>query len=267
MASRHRTSETTPPQVDNAVHELANSPNHQFTKFGKAFVWLGGGFFVGSLAFCAYSYLVTWTNGGVDAIADGPTAKMRPPWQAFLINAALFTAFAAHHSVFARDTVKARVARIVPEPLQRSVFVWIASLLLVAACALWQTSGSDVYDLGGWPAYGLAAAQIAGIWLIASAARVIDPLELAGIRPHLRSNTLQIRGPYRWIRHPIYLGWMIAVFGAAHMTAPRLAFAAISSFYLVIAIPWEERSLAREFPDEYPAYQRQVKWRVVPYVY
>jgi protein-S-isoprenylcysteine O-methyltransferase Ste14 len=60
---------------------------------------------------------------------------------------------------------------------------------------------------------------------------------------------------------------MLAVFGAAHMTAARLAFAATSSLYLLIAIPWEERSLERALPDEYRAYRKLVRWRVVPYVY
>ena len=78
---------------------------------------------------------------------------------------------------------------------------------------------------------------------------------------------MQIRGPYRWVRHPVYLGWMLAVFGAAHMTAARLAFAITSSLYLVLAIPWEERSLEQEFPREYPPYRKLVRWRVVPYVY
>ena len=78
---------------------------------------------------------------------------------------------------------------------------------------------------------------------------------------------MQIEGPYRLVRHPLYLGWMLAVFGAAHMTGDRLAFGAISSVYLLIAVPWEERSLMQSFGDDYARYTQQVRWRVIPFVY
>ena len=60
---------------------------------------------------------------------------------------------------------------------------------------------------------------------------------------------------------------MLVVFGAAHLTGDRLAFAVISSLYLIIAVPWEERSLEREFGQEYLRYKQQVKWRIIPYLY
>ena len=78
---------------------------------------------------------------------------------------------------------------------------------------------------------------------------------------------LQTDGPYRLVRHPLYLGWMLIVLGAAHMTGDRLAFAVITSLYLVIAIPWEERSLERTFGDAYRRYQVDVRWRAIPYVF
>ena len=78
---------------------------------------------------------------------------------------------------------------------------------------------------------------------------------------------LQVTGPYRLVRHPVYLGWILAVFGPAHMTGDRLAFAAITTIYLMIAIPLEERSLVGAFGDQYELYKRRVKWRVVPYIY
>ena len=109
--------------------------------------------------------------------------------------------------------------------------------------------------------------QLAGVWLIARAVATIDALELAGISPSSGTEALQLVGPYRWVRHPLYLGWILALFGAAHMTADRLAFAAISTAYLLVAIPWEERSLVRAFGAHYTAYQRQVRWRVLPYIY
>ena len=111
--------------------------------------------------------------------------------------------------------------------------------------------GGDMYDVTGWRAFMHATAQLAGVWIIAASARAIDPLELAGIRTQQTRESLQITGPYRWVRHPLYLGWMLALFGTAHMTGDRLTFAAITSVYLVIAVPWEERSLRQSFGAAY----------------
>ena len=109
--------------------------------------------------------------------------------------------------------------------------------------------------------------QLAGLWITARAAARIDPLELAGIHPAPRSGGLQTGGPYRWVRHPLYFGWALMVFGAAHMTGDRLAFASLTTIYLVVAIPWEERSLRRSFGDEYARYMRAVRWRMIPFIY
>ena len=156
---------------------------------------------------------------------------------------------------------------IVPEPMLRSVYVWIASLLLIAVCAAWQPIGGEVVHQTGVPAILHAATQLAGVLIIALAVRVIDPLELAGIRHHSETESLQIVGPFGWVRHPIYSGWLLLTFGAAHMTGDRLIFAGISTFYLLIAMPFEERSLQTSFGRAYDDYTRRVRYRLVPYVY
>jgi protein-S-isoprenylcysteine O-methyltransferase Ste14 len=223
--------------------------------------------FVASLAFWStwYLYLLGRSAAaGVDA-------------SALAFDAALFTVFAAHHSVLAREPVKSALG-FIPAHLTRSVYVWTASVLLVIVCLAWRPIGGDVYRIAGAGAIALAIVQIAGAWLIARSVARIDALELAGIRPARGvdgpggraprdEKVLQTSGPYRLVRHPLYLGWMLLVFGAAHMTADRLAFAAISSFYLVIAVPWEEQSLRQSFGESYARYQRTVRWRVIPYVY
>ena len=225
------------------------------TSFSRVFVWTGGALFVVALAFCGYAFLVPWSR----------TAPFNGP--AIVIDAILFTAFAAHHSVFAREPAKRWLTRLVPQPLLRSAYVWIASALLIVVCAAWQPIGGEVYHAQGWRAVLHAGIQLAGVLVVAGAVRTIDALELAGIRAHSTSASLQITGPYRWVRHPLYFGWLLATFGAAHMTGDRLIFAGISTFYLVIAVPFEERSLVASFGDEYRRYQRQVKWRMLPYVY
>jgi protein-S-isoprenylcysteine O-methyltransferase Ste14 len=229
----------------------------------RAFVWCGGALFVLSLALCAYSYVVPWSAGG----AGGG-------WRAAAVDAILLTLFAAHHSIFAREPVKRWLARHLAAPLLRSVYVWAAALLLLLTCALWQAIGGDFYHARNGVAALAALVQLLGVWVIARAVATIDPLELAGIRqiePATQAappaERLQIIGPYRLVRHPVYFGWLLIVFGAAHMTGDRLAFAVVTTIYLVIAIPWEERSLTSAFGDEYEEYKRLVRWRLLPYVY
>jgi len=226
------------------------------TRFTSLFAWAGGGLFAASLATCAWWYAVVW----------GRPAPAANPLAALAVDTLLFAAFAAHHSLFARAPLKGWMARLVPEPLVRPVYVWLASVLLILLCVLWQPVDGDVYRVAGWLALGQIAAQIAGLILIARSVAAIDPLELAGIRP-AGSTPLQVGGPYRWVRHPLYLGWMLVAFGTPVMTGDRLAFAVLSSAYLVAAIPWEERSLVGTFGAAYRAYCRRVRWKILPYVF
>ena len=69
------------------------------------------------------------------------------------------------------------------------------------------------------------------------------------------------------VRHPLYSGWMLATFVTPHLTGDRLAFAALTSIYLVIAMPWEERSLRAAFGEAYARYAAEVAWRVIPFIY
>lgn len=236
---------------------MKTSSARDLTSSARLFVWTGGTLFVVSLGVCAYSYLVVWGQAVGHVI----------PLVAIASDVALLTLFAAHHSIFARDPVKTWLAGLVPARLIRSVYVWIASLLLIGVCLLWRPIGMDVYDVTGFAALALAAVQLAGLTIIARAVAGLDPLELAGIHPPPGSSALQTSGPFRWVRHPLYFGWVLAVFGAAHMTGDRLAFAVTSSLYLVIAVPWEERSLRKAFGEDYARYVRAVRWRIIPFVY
>jgi protein-S-isoprenylcysteine O-methyltransferase Ste14 len=222
----------------------------------RVLVWLGGALFVASLGLCAGTYLVGM-------------GRASPPagWPAIAADAALITAFAFHHSLFARERVKEWLARRVPAPLLRSVYVWIASLLLMLVCVAWHPIGGELYAATGLLAVALAIVQLGGLGITARSVARIDPLELAGIRPARTTGGLQVTGPYRWVRHPLYFGWLLMVFGAAHMTRDRLVFAAITTLYLMVAIPWEERSLRRSFGDDYARYMRDVRWRMIPFIY
>jgi len=225
-------------------------------KFGRLFAWIGGALFVASLVFCAWWFLV--------ALGRSTSAFKA---QALAYDALLFSAFAAHHSIFARGAMKEWAASAIPAELVRSVYVWIASVLLIVVCVLWRPIGGQVYEVHGGRAVLHAVVQLAGVWLIARGAAAINPLVLAGIRPAAAVAGVHVGGPYRLVRHPVYLGWLMATLGAAHMTGDRLAFGIITAAYLFAAVPLEERALVRSFGEDYTRYQRQVRWRIVPFIY
>jgi methanethiol S-methyltransferase len=221
----------------------------------RAFVWIGGALFVTALAWCVWWYF----------FAAGRSAPFAGAG-AVAVDAALFTVFALHHSVFARETAKRWLDRIPPD-LIRSVYVYAASLLLIVVCAAWRPIGGDLYRAAPILEPAFVGLQLAGLLVIARAVSAIDPLELAGIRTAASRDALQTSGVYRLVRHPVYLGWVMVVFGTSHLTGDRLAFAALSTTYLMLAVPWEERSLVRAFGEDYVRYQRTVRWRIVPFIY
>lgn len=222
--------------------------------------WLGGGAFVGSLLYFLWSYFVRFGE-----VAEGTRVA-----RALLADVALFGAFALHHSVLARTRAKQWLASYVPPALERTLYVWIASVLFVGVCALWQPVPGLLYRHSGLGSLPHWAAVAAGVWLTLRGTAVMDPLELAGIRQAAGQHPpsrFRVTGPYWMVRHPIYLGWLLIVFGVPVMTGTRLAFAAVSSAYLVLAIGFEERSLVEAFGQQYRDYQARVRWRLVPGVW
>jgi methanethiol S-methyltransferase len=221
----------------------------------RAFLWIGGAIFVAALLICGWLYIVVLGRSSPEVHLAAAAA-----------DAGLFTLFALHHSVFARDPIKRLFGSLSPQTI-RSLYVYVASALLIAMCLAWRQVGGEVYHFSGIAAVPFIAAQLAGIWITALAVRLLDPLELAGIHPERTNQRLQFDGMYGWVRHPIYLGWVLAVFGTPHLTGDRLTFAVVTTSYLVAAVPFEERSLRRAFGAEYARYTRAVRWRIVPFIY
>lgn len=220
--------------------------------------WGGALAFVVSLLYLVYFYVVTLAN------AAGDPAERR---QHIVVNVVLFTAFALHHSLLARSGAKRLVARAMPARFERTLYVWVASLLVVGLCVMWQPVAGIVYRVDEWARPVMVVVQAAGAMVVLLAARAMSAFELAGIHQaagRTRPGTLKVVGPFRLVRHPIYLGWVLMVFATPLMTANRLLFAMISTLYLILAIPWEERSLVAEHGDQYRAYQRRVRWRLIP---
>lgn len=185
-----------------------------------------------------------------------------------IANIGLFTIFALHHSIMARTGAKRWITRMVPADLERSLYVWIASLLFLAVCLLWQPLPGVVWQTRG-PGVMLYIVQFFGVALTIAAARVVGVWELAGVKQPDLTEPVEFRadGPFGLVRHPIYLGWVLMVFATPTMTTSRLLFAVVSTAYLVAAIPLEERLLVENFGDKYRTYQGQMRWRLIPGVW
>lgn len=225
--------------------------------------WTGAALFAASLLYFLYAYFVTFGE-----ITTGPLS-----WKAIAVDAGLFTAFALHHSVFARLGVRAWVARRLSPSAERSAYVWVASLMLAAVCAMWQPVAGVAWDVSGAPAWALRGLQLSGVWLTLRGAAVLDIWELAGVRQARTGNpepgtwNFKTDGPYGWVRHPIYLGWFLIVFAVPQMTMTRLVFATLSGLYILIAIPFEERTLLRASGGAYERYRRKVPAKLLPGLY
>jgi protein-S-isoprenylcysteine O-methyltransferase Ste14 len=230
----------------------------------RAFQFGGALLFFASLTYFLTRYIVDFGR----PVAGTPAAS------AVVWDAALFTAFALHHSVFARRPVRAWIARHAPPPLERSVYVWIASLLFLAVCAFWRPIPGVVWNVqDDWKGvlYGI---QALGVVMTVVSAAALDVRELAGLSPITattssgeESPVFKTTGPYGWVRHPIYAGWFLMVLPVTPMTMTRFVFAVVSCAYLMMAIPWEERTLLRTSGGAYRTYMKQVRWRLLPGLY
>lgn len=228
--------------------------------------WIGAALFVASLVWFAYCYLVRFGQ----ATATDPV--LGPVW----VNLLLFSAFALHHSALARSGAKERIRRIAPAELERSLYTWVASLLFLTVCTWWQPVPGLLYQLHGPWRVGAWAIQLLAVVLTLRASQALGVLDLAGVRAVQRAEVaaapaehppLSTRGLYGFVRHPLYFAWALFVFATPTMTGTRAAFAVISTAYLMIAIPWEERDLVATFGQKYEAYRRKVRTRMIPGVY
>jgi hypothetical protein len=227
------------------------------------FAVVGGLLFAASLAYFLIRYHAfgaasgRWTGQG---------------WTVITIDAALFTIFALHHSVFARTGIKAQISARVSAPLERATYVWISSILFICILWAWQDVPGTVWNITGPGQWLFHAGTLAGLVLTALAAAALDPLELAGVRQAFgwaskTDRSLRTTGAYAIVRHPIYLGWILLVWSVPVMTGTRLVFAAVSTLYLIVAVPLEERAMRRALGQRYDDYARKIRWRMLPGIY
>jgi methanethiol S-methyltransferase len=232
--------------------------------FGRIAAFLYGA--VCYLAFLAsFLYAVGFLgNFGVPkSIDSGPQL---PFIQALAINLALLGVFALQHSIMARQWFKKAWTRIVPTAVERSTYVLFSSVAMFLLFWKWQPLGGVIWSVesaGGRLALYILFA--AGWLLVLAATFFINHFDLFGLRqvwlyllgrPYT-SLKFSTPGLYRYVRHPLYVGWLLTFWAAPVMTAAHLVFALATTAYILIAIQFEERDLVRSH-REYAEYRRRV---------
>jgi len=191
---------------------------------------------------------------------------------ALLIDAVLLLLFAVQHSVMARPAFKEVLTRLIPPAAERSTYVLCSSALLIALFAFWQPVGGVVWDVTNPVVRNVINAAFGfGFALVFVATLLINHFDLFGLRQvalYLVGKPytyLEFRTPlfYRFVRHPLYVGWLIAFWATPTMTGAHLLFAVLTSAYILTAIRWEERDLVMVHGSQYQDYQKRVP-RLIP---
>ena len=196
----------------------------------------------------------------LDSVPTAPFAT------ALLINLGLLGLFAVQHSVMARPWFKRALLRILPQAAERSTYVLASSLALILLFWQWSPLGGVIWDVENPLGRAVLYAAFAFGWLLVLVTTfLINHFDLFGLRQvwlYFRGRdytTLHFvtPGPYRLVRHPLYLGWFFAFWATPTMTATHLLFAVMTTGYILIAIQLEERDLIAAHP-EYAEYKRRV---------
>jgi methanethiol S-methyltransferase len=197
-------------------------------------------------------------------IDSGPSASLG---QALITDLVLLGLFAVQHSVMARPGFKAVWTRIVPKSVERSTYVLISSLLLCLIIWKWQPMPAVVWDVSTPAIQGILLALFWLGWLILLVSTfLINHFDLFGLRQvYLRMRGLDYtplhftqRAFYKFVRHPIMLGFVIAFWATPHMSVGHLVFCVATTGYIFVGIFLEERDLMKYHSAEYGAYRARV---------
>ena len=213
-----------------------------------------------------FLYAIAFVGGfAVPTRLDGAPAG--PFVQSLLIDAGLLALFAVQHSVMARRWFKEAWTRLVPPPLERSTYVLFSSVALLLLFRLWRPMGVTIWSVED-PLGAVALRVLFGFgWaLVLVCTFLINHFDLFGLRQVWlallgRPYTpvpFATPGPYRLVRHPLYVGWLFAFWMTPVMTLAHLVFAAATTAYILIAIRFEERDLVHFHGRDYEDYRRRV---------
>ena len=194
--------------------------------------------------------------------------------KAILTNASLLLLFALQHSIMARPAFKRWWTNFVPEPIERSTYVLLASLCLMLMMWQWQPIGGIIWSIENeFVTNILLSTYMLGWGLVLISTFLINHFDLFGLRQtwlYFIGKTyapLPFRVPffYRFVRHPLYLGFLIAFWSTPVMTVAHLLFALLTTGYILTAIRFEEKDLVTHFGTNYVAYKQRVS-KIIPFL-
>lgn len=230
------------------------------------FVAVAYGLLVYLYFLATFLYTIGFVEGipGLKTIDSGPPG---PAWTAVLVNVALLGIFAVQHSVMARPAFKRWWTRYVPPTIERSTYVLAATLALTLLLWQWRPLPAVVWSVDNPAARALLLAISALGWVILLISTfLISHFELFGVQQVFQRwrgtpvKTMAFRTPafYKYVRHPLYLGFILAFWATPLMTQGHLLFAAASTGYIFVGIFFEERDLITSFGEEYRRYRQRV---------
>lgn len=226
------------------------------------------------LSFLAtFLYTIGFVEGipGIKTIDSGPTDRV---WIAVMVNSLLLGLFAVQHSVMARQGFKRWWARFVSPSVERSTFVLFASFAVALLLWQWRPLPAIVWIVDNAPGRVMLYLVSALGWgILLTSTFLINHFELFGLQQvfnywrGVRLNSTSFKTPalYRYVRHPLYLGFILAFWATPRMTQGHLLFAVATTGYIFIGIFFEERDLIAHFGDEYRRYRQRVPM-ILPFV-
>lgn len=199
------------------------------------------------------------------------TGAVVPVTEAVIVNLLLMSVFAVQHSLMARKQFKQWWTKFVPPSVERSTYVLFSSLALALLCWQWRPMPAVLWHIADPQiAMAITGLSLVGFLIVLTSTFLINHFELFGL--HQVANNLtgrpmpvpRFRTPlyYKFVRHPIYLGFIIAFWAAPTMTVGHLLFAAGTTGYIIIGILLEEHDLIELFGDDYRRYKERVSMLV-----
>ena len=183
-----------------------------------------------------------------------------------LWDAILSMAFFLQHSGMVRKAFRARMAVFIPPRYQGAIYSIASGVVLVIVVVLWQRSEIRLLRLEGLPLWIARGCSLLAILTFAWSIHALGSFDAFGLRPiksHIRGQSDQpflfvVRGPYRWVRHPLYLCVLVLIWASPELTVDRLLFNVLWTAWIVVGTILEETDLLADFGDVYRDYQRKV---------